>query len=141
LASAATADLSTPLADLQQLQDRLRREVRELRAGVRAPPEELQEAARAYLGGDYATAVTLLAGQDFPEPRAAAHACLLHAAALFGVARAAAPPGATVPLEPVREELRRCFALPAKPRLVEPAFPPSFRALHAEVAAETAEQR
>jgi hypothetical protein len=134
LQAAQAADIGTPLAVLQELQDRLRREVRALRAGVRAPPEELQEAATAYFAGDFATAVSLLAGRSFPEARATAHACLLHAAALYGATRT----GGGDTLDPVREELRRCRALPGRVRLVEQAFPPGFRALHAEVAAEPA---
>ena len=131
LAATAGADLGTPLAELQRLQDDLRRGVRELRTAIRPPPDELQEAARAYLSGNYPAAAALLEQRSFSDPRAAAHACLLHAAALFGLSRMH-DDGPT--LERAREEIRRCRSLPVRPRLPADAFPPAFRALYAEPA-------
>ena len=62
-----------------------------------------------------------------------AHACLLHAASLFGLSRMHddAPS-----LARTRDEIRRCQGLPERPRLSEHALPPAFRALWSEIAAE-----
>jgi hypothetical protein len=135
LAATAAANIGSPLSELQRLQDALRRAVRELRAAVRPPPEELQEAARAYLSGDYPAAAALLEQSEFAEPRAAAHACLLHAASLFGLARMHEDEPT---LQRARDELYRCQALPVHVRPFDGAFPPAFVALHAEVAAQAA---
>jgi tetratricopeptide (TPR) repeat protein len=135
LTRAAAADLGTPLPDLRRLQDGLRASMRELRAAVKPPPDELQKAATAYLSGDYAAALDLLAAASYTEPRAIAHACLLRAAALHGLS-VLQPRGGSEASARTREELRRCVALqdPVKP--VPAAFPPSFLALYDEVAAE-----
>ena len=132
LAQAAQAGPEVPLPELQALQDRLRKATRELRSAVRPPPEDLQQAARAYFAGDYAGALAILGQRQHTDPRAAGHACLLRAAALHGTHLATAAAGE----DPAIAELRRCQQLRVKPRLAAGAFPPTFQALHAGVAAE-----
>jgi len=135
IAGAAAADAGTPEAELGRLQNDLKVSLRELQAAIKPPPEELQRAAAAYLGGDYAGALAALESAKLAEPRAAAHACLLRAASLHGLRRVQAKGAGG---DEAREELRRCVAAP---QVVEPlatVFPPSFLALYAEVAAAAA---
>lgn len=134
LQQAAGAGEATPLAELQAIQDQLRKATRELRSAVRPPPEDLQQAARSYFAGDFAAALATLSQRQFTEPRAVAHACLLRAAALHGAHRAAGASGA----DPAADELRHCLRMPVKPRLSATAFPPTFRALYQAVVAEAA---
>lgn len=135
LTRAAAADLATPIPELRRLEDGLKQSVRELQAAVKPPPDDLQRAAASYLGGDYAGALAVLSTARYDEPRAAAHACLLRAAALHGLHQLQGEAGAAT-LQQAREELRRCVAAPAAVKPVASAFPPSFLALYAEVVAE-----
>jgi hypothetical protein len=135
LTGAAAADLGTPAPELQRIQDALRVALRDLRAAVKPPPDDLQRAAAAYLSGDYAATLSVLATAQFSEPRAMAHACLLKAAALHGL-HAIQPALGEQNEQQAREELRRCVGLPSPVRPVADAFPPSFVALYDEVAAE-----
>jgi len=133
LTRAAAADLGTPMADIRRLEDALRLAMRDLRAAVKPPPEDLQRAASAYLAGDYSGTLAALAATKTTDPRAVAHVCLLRAAALYGASQlqAAAGQGSAA-----RQELKRCVALPSAVKPLPAAFPPSFLALYAEVAAE-----
>ncbi len=135
LTRAAAADPSTPVAELKRLQEALKLSLRELQAAVKPPPEELQRAAGSYLAGDYAAAITTLSATQYTEPRAAAHACLLRAASLHGLYLLQAAQGDAT-LQQAREELRRCTAMRTQVKPIAAAFPPSFLALYAEVAAE-----
>jgi hypothetical protein len=135
LTRAAAADAGTPAAELRRLQDALKLSLRELQAAVKPPPDELQRAAGAYFGGDYAGALAALSATPFTEPRAAAHACLLRAASLHGLA--VLQPGKDGSANrQTRDELHRCLASPAVVKPLATVFPPSFVALYAEVAAE-----
>ena len=135
LTRAAAADAGTPAVELRRLQDALKVSLRELQAAVKPPPDELQRAAAAYFGGDYAGALAALSAAPFTEPRAAAHACLLRAAALHGLA--VLQPGKDGSANrQTRDELHRCLASPAAVAPLATVFPPSFVALYAEVAAE-----
>jgi hypothetical protein len=134
LAAVRDAGSETPLADLTGLQERVKTASRDLRAAVRPPPDELQQAARAYFAGDYPAALAALGQRPFRDARAAAHACLLKAAALHGAHLAGAAPGE----DPALAELRLCKQLPVRPKVPAAAFPPTFLALHAAVAAEAA---
>jgi hypothetical protein len=135
IAEAAAAGAETPAAELRRMQSALAASLRELQGTIRPPPEELQRAAASYLGGDYAGALAALASAKLAEPRAAAHACLLRAAALHGLhlvqGGADRPSG-----DQAREEVRRCLASPHAVAPLATAFPPSFLALYAAVAAE-----
>ncbi len=138
LTRAAAGDLGTPLIELRTFQADLRIAVRELRAAVKPPPDELQRAAAAYLAADYAGALAQLQAIQLTDPRAEAHACLLRAAALHGlhvIERA----HAAERLRQAREELERCVALPAAVKPVPAAFPPSFVALYDQVASTSAQ--
>jgi hypothetical protein len=132
LDAVVAAGADTPLADLQALQDRLRKASRDLRSAVRPPPDDLQQAARSYFSGDYASALAVLGQRQFTEPRAAAHACLLRAAALHGAHLVTAAAGA----DPAAEELRHCLRMPVKAKLAPNVFPPTFLALYDTVVAE-----
>ena len=136
LTRAAAADLETPVSELRRLQDALKQSLRELQAAVKPPPEELLRAAAAYLGGDYAAVLAALAAAPVSEPRVAAHACLLRAAALHGLHQLQADRGGPG-LQRAREELRQCAAMPGAVRPVAAAFPPSFVALYDELAAQS----
>jgi tetratricopeptide (TPR) repeat protein len=132
LADVAAAGQNNQLAELQALHDRLRKATRDLRSAVRPPPDDLQQAARAYFAGDYATALSLLGQRQFTEPRAAAHACLLRAAALHGAHRVAAAPGD----DPAAGELRHCLRMPVKAKMPAGLFPPTFQTVYDAVVAE-----
>ncbi len=135
LTRAAAADAGTTATELRGLQDALKASLRELQAAVKPPPDELQRAAAAYFGGDFAGALAALSATPFIEPRAAAHACLLRAAALHGLA--VLQPGKDGSANrQTRDELHRCLASPAAVKPLATVFPPSFVALYAEVAAE-----
>jgi hypothetical protein len=135
LTRAAAADRSTPVAELKHLQDALKLSLRELQAAIKPPPDELLRAAGSYLAGDYAAAIATLSATQYSEPRAAAHACLLRAASLHGLYLLQASKSDAT-LQQAREELRRCTAMRTQVKPIASAFPPSFLALYAEVAAE-----
>ncbi|HVS03905.1 MAG TPA: hypothetical protein VMT16_14155 [Thermoanaerobaculia bacterium] len=127
---AGQVGMATPISALEALHDRLRRDLRELRAAVKAPPERLLAAATAYLRADYERVLELLAGAELGEERAAAHACLLRAAARWGLAAMAVEEERSALLDAAHRELGSCGA---EDRGVEPlarAFPPDFRAFY-----------
>jgi tetratricopeptide (TPR) repeat protein len=134
LTRAAAADLGSPLADVRRMQQAIRDSLRDLRAAVKPPPDDLQRAAAAYLAGDFDGALAALDAVRGNDPRVAAHACLLRAAALHG--RQALQPDDPAGTQPARDELRRCATLPLAVKPVSSAFPPSFVALYDEVAVE-----
>lgn len=136
IARAAAADAETPAAELRRLQDALKVPLRELQAAIKPPPDELQRAAASYFAGDYDGVLTTLGAASFADPRAAAHACLLRAAALHALHLAQGERGsAPSPEQAARQELQRCVASPLAVKPLATVFPPSFLALYAEVAA------
>lgn len=135
IAGAAAADAGASPAELRRLQDALKVALRELQAAVKPPPDELQRAAASYFAGDYNGVLSTLAAAKLGEPRAAAHACLLRAAALHGLHLAQGEHATPSPEQAARQELQRCVASPLAVKPLATVFPPSFLALYAEVAA------
>lgn len=137
LTAVAAADPATPMVELRHRQETLRQALRELRAAIKPPPDDLQKAAAAYLSGDYQGTLAALAALPAGDARVAAHACLLRAAALHGI-HLLQSEGDARTLEAAKDEVRRCQSLAAPVQPLESAFPPSFRALWQEVAAAAA---
>jgi len=135
LTAAAAADATTSLVDLRRQQEALTRGARELRGAMKPPPDGLQKAAIAYFAGDFAATLAALAPLPTGDPRVAAHACLLRAAALHGIHQLQ-PADDSRGLDAAREEIRRCQGLPHPVQPSVEAFPPSFRALWQEVASQ-----
>lgn len=135
VASAAAVDATTTIAEMHKRQDALTRGVRDLRGAMKPPPDGLQKAASAYFGGDYAGTLAALAPLPTNDPRVAAHACLLRAAALHAI-HESQPADDPRGLDSARDEIRRCQALPHPVQPTVDAFSPSFRALWQEVASQ-----
>ena len=117
------ADLST--GELEALKSELETADSRLRSAVSPPPPELTSAAEAFLLGDYTAVLTILEASEFSSVRAASHAHLLNAAALFTLFYFE---GGSQPelLERAREEVLYCRA--ADPSRLPPAsvFSPRF---------------
>lgn len=56
-----------------------------LERAARRPPRRLRAAVEAYLQGDYAQVLEQLEGRQYRDPRSVEHACLLRAAAAYGL--------------------------------------------------------
>jgi len=122
-AGSIDADLST--GELEALKSELETADSRLRSAVSPPPPELTSAAEAFLLGDYTAVLTILEASEFSSVRAASHAHLLNAAALFTLFYFE---GGSQPelLERAREEVLYCRA--ADPSRLPPAsvFSPRF---------------
>jgi hypothetical protein len=98
-----------------------------------APPAALAQAAAAFMAGDAAATLAALDGFKAASPMAAAHACLLRAAALHAQALAAA--GAGEPqLDGARAALTGCAwrtqGLTLSPRVFSPRFAVFAESVH-----------
>lgn len=99
--------------------------VERLQGAIAAPPAPLRAAAESFLAGDYRSALDALEGEEFASRRAAAHAHLLRAAALFGLFHVGGRDRLEL-LEQARQQVLSCRQL--DPSRVPPSslFSPRF---------------
>lgn len=115
--------------DLEQLKDRLTVTMSRLRRAAQRPPQQLADAASAFLAGDYRTTLERLDGLEATDRRTRAQVCLLRGAsehALFvlgGESEAERLDAATA-------AITACGALSPVPVPPERYFSPRFRALY-----------
>lgn len=125
LDKAGSVDADLSIGELEALKSELGTADSGLRNAISPPPPELASAAEAFLMGDYAAVLTILEAREFSSARAASHAHMLNAAALFTLFYSG---GGSQPelLERAREEVLSCRA--ADPSRSPPAsvFSPKF---------------
>jgi tetratricopeptide (TPR) repeat protein len=120
-ASARIEDLA--LGDLVRLAGQLQSLRGRLEDAAAPPPKALRDAAEAYVNGDLASVLDLLAGTDF-RGRSAAHAHLLRAAALYSLAQSVAESEEL--REQARAEVRDCARADERLTPTERVFSPRF---------------
>jgi len=123
-AKAATGDALDP-GEMQAVQSELAKATRDLRQSITSPPAELKAAAEAYLARDYSGVLTALAETEFSSARAASHAHLLQAAALFSLYQTTGASDDAL-LVKAREEVLACNGVDPQRSPPPAVFSPSF---------------
>lgn len=117
------------LGDLVRLAGQLQSVRRRLDVAATPPPDSLMQAAEAFLAGDYSGTVETLAAADL-DGRAAVHAHMLRAAALFSMAGSVTDGDAL--LEEAKAAVRSCNAADDSFVPSEELYSPRFVAFFAE---------
>ena len=132
----ALEDSSLSKGEIEALSAELEVATEALRRTTSPPPAALTAAATAYLDKDYSGVLIALAEAEFSASKAAAHAHLLRAAAMFSLFQATGASDQAL-LEGARAEVVACQR--ADPQQIPPiaVFSPSFLAFFQEQASES----
>ncbi len=122
---AAPSVLEAAAAELDQVLDRLGQ-------AARRPPKSLLDAGEAFLAGDLAGALGLLATIESQQKAVRTQVCILGTAAAFGLAELAEV-GAPLESAQLEEQMDGCRALDELPELDSTIFSPRFVAFWTDV--------
>ncbi len=125
LEAAAAAQQHGTSTELVALRDRLNEAMTQLQQAVERPPRSLQEAATAFLRGDYPTVLTLLQDKRYREARARGHACLFRAAARYALFVLGGERDASLELQ-LQDDLAICAKIEPRPEPNSQFFSPRF---------------
>jgi hypothetical protein len=133
--ASALQESSLSRSELEALESELEAATLALRQATSPPPAALTVAAESFLERDYAGVLVALAASEFSTPRAAAHAHLLRAAAMFSLYHVTGGNDESL-LEGARTEVLACKRV--DPQQIPPIaiFSPSFLAFFQEQPSE-----
>lgn len=121
----AARETTMSAAELETIRAELGRVIGDLRRTVAPPPTELVGAAEAYMAGDYPEVLAILENRELASARAASHAHLLRAAALFSLYQSTGRRDSDL-LDRATQEVLACRDADRPSRPSVAVFSPSF---------------
>ncbi len=130
LDAARTRQASAQPAELERLRGNLSTAVDRMRRAAVGPPNSLNTAVEAFLGGDHETVLTTLEGEEYRDSRATAQACLLRAASRHALYVLGGEEDAELGVA-LHQDIQTCQGLERPPEVPSKFFSPRFASFYA----------